>query len=76
MDPTATERFWAAVGGRKQANGYLLAILITAMAFPLGASFTEYATAIGVALLGTSATVAYEDAKRPEPDGDAEVAQP
>lgn len=62
-----TETFWRAVGGRKVAAGLLYAVLVTAMAFPLGADFVQYATALAAGLLGTSAMVVVEDVNRPVP---------
>jgi hypothetical protein len=53
--------FWARVGGRKMANGYLAYLTLTVMAFALHASFGEYAIGILAALGITSASVAYED---------------
>lgn len=55
------------LGGRKQLNGYLYVALLTWMVPRLGGTFTEYATALGAALLGTSAIVAWEDSKRRSP---------
>ena len=54
---------FAKVGGRKAAFGLLAAILLTAMAFPLDATFSEYMMGILGALGLTSAAVAWEDAK-------------
>ena len=51
-------------GGRKQFNGYLYAVLTTVMALVLDADFTQYSTMLAVALLGTSAVVAWEDNRR------------
>ena len=57
-----TERFWRAVGGRKQGNGYLYALLITLVAFRVDPfPFEPYALWLAAALLGTSAIVALED---------------
>jgi hypothetical protein len=58
---------WERWGGRKNVNGYLYAVLTTGMALKLGATFPEYATWLAIALLGTSAMVAYEDLRRPKP---------
>lgn len=55
---------YAFLGGRKAANGYLYSALTTFMALKLNAQFSEYATWLAIALLGTSAMVAYEDLKR------------
>lgn len=52
------------VGGRKQFNGYLFALLATVGAYTLGATFETYAMWLSVALLGTSAMVAWEDQRR------------
>lgn len=60
----AAAKFWAWVGGRKMGNGAILATLLTVMAFPLHATFTEYATFVAAALLGTSGLIAAEDVKR------------
>lgn len=49
------------LGGRKNANGYLYALLVTAMALKLDATFDAYALWLAAALLGTSAIVATED---------------
>lgn len=62
------EKFWKGVGGRKMANGYLYALLITWVAsrmpeFP----FEAYALYLSLALLGTSAIVAIEDRKSNRP---------
>ena len=54
-------------GGRKQFNGYLYATLTTGMAFTLDAAFTDYATWLALALLGTSAMVAWEDSRKEHP---------
>lgn len=51
-------------GGRKAWNGHIYAGLTTFMALKLDAQFSEYATWLAIALLGTSAMVAYEDLKR------------
>lgn len=51
-------------GGRKQFNGYLYALLVTGMALFAGAEFEAYAMWLSVALLGTSAMVAWEDARK------------
>lgn len=48
-------------GGRKQFNGYLYALLVSIAAFGLEAEFEAYAMWLSVALLGTSAMVAWED---------------
>ena len=66
---TKTERFWRAVGGRKQFHGYLAYVTLTAMAFFLNATFGEYAMGILAALGITSGVIAYEDrqSKRPFP---------
>ena len=50
------------VGGRKQLNGYIGAILLTGMAIFLKADFPHYATAVLVSLGITSFSVATEDA--------------
>ncbi|MDY6940140.1 MAG: hypothetical protein SWY16_21110 [Cyanobacteriota bacterium] len=50
------------VGGRKQLNGYIGAILLTGMALLLNADFPDYATAVLVSLGITSFSVAAEDA--------------
>jgi hypothetical protein len=57
-------RFLRFVGGRKQLNGYLYAILVSLAAWFLNADFQDYATWLAVALLGTSAIVAFEDVNR------------
>lgn len=56
-----TTAFWAAVGGRKQFNGYIYAALITAMFLHVGGSFETYCMSLGAALLGTSFLVAHEE---------------
>lgn len=62
------ERFWKAVGGRKALNGYLAYLTLTVMAFPLGATFPQYAGAMLLALGITAGLVAFEDrGKREEP---------
>jgi hypothetical protein len=58
------KRLYEWAGGRKQFNGYLYALLATAMALRLAAPFSEYAMWLAMALLGTSAVVAWEDSKR------------
>lgn len=63
MKAAKTESFWRAIGGRKQANGYLYAVLITVMVFRLNGEFDAYALWLAAALLGTSAIVAMEDRK-------------
>jgi len=55
--------FFEKVGGRKQFNGYLYATLVSAAAWHLGAAFEAYAMWLSVALLGTSAMVAWEDSR-------------
>lgn len=55
------EKFYRVVGGRKQLNGAIYAVLITVMVFPLKGSFETYAMALAGALLGTSYMVAMED---------------
>lgn len=62
--------FWKAVGGRKQANYYLYAILLTVVAFRVDPfPFEAYALWLAAALLGTSAIVAMEDRKSSKPFG-------
>lgn len=61
---TKVAKFWQMVGGRKFGNGAILAALLTVMAFPLHATFTEYATFLATALLGTSGLIAAEDVRR------------
>jgi len=61
MTDLAPNRFYAAVGGRKQFNSYLFSLLITAMAIVLHASFEAYAAFLGGALLGTHAATVIED---------------
>lgn len=51
-------------GGRKQFNGYLYSLLVSVAAFLLDAQFEAYAMWLSVALLGTSAMVAWEDSRR------------
>lgn len=53
-----------AIGGRKQLNGYLFSGLTTLMAVKLDAEFVQYASWLALALLGTSAVVAWEDSRR------------
>lgn len=60
---TKTAVFWQVVGGRKQFNGYLYAILVTVMVFALKGTFAEYGMWLAAALLGTSLMVAHEDSK-------------
>ena len=55
---------WA--GGRKTAHGLLYAVLVTAMAFPLDASYGAYTAALALGLGLTVGSVAYEDARRPK----------
>ena len=54
-------RVFAALGGRKSAAGFFAALLLTIMAFPLSAEFSQYMTGILIALGLTQGTVAYED---------------
>jgi hypothetical protein len=56
--------FLSKIGGRKQANGYVYALLATAMALKLDATFDLYAMWLAAALLGTSTIVAIEDMKK------------
>lgn len=59
------ERFWRAVGGRKQVNGYIYAALVTFGALQLDPfPFDSYALYLSLALLGTSALVGIEDARK------------
>ena len=58
------KRFYEWSGGRKIAIGYVAAVLLTAMAIFLKASYAEYAGAILLALGITSGAVAYEDSRR------------
>lgn len=58
------EKFWKIVGGRKQINGYLYAILLTVWAYRVDVSFEAYAMWLAGALLGTSVIVAAEDMKK------------
>lgn len=60
-------RFYAWAGGRKNGNGLLACLLLTAMAFPLDATFEAYGMLIVGCLGVTVASVAWEDAKRPKP---------
>lgn len=53
-----------ALGGRKAIHGYVAYLTLTVMAFPLHASFGEYAIGILAALGITSSTIAYEDRSR------------
>lgn len=53
-------------GGRKQFNGYLYALLVSIAAYVLRPEFEAYAMWLSVALLGTSAMVAWEDNRRIE----------
>lgn len=57
-------KFWEAMGGRKQFNGYLMCIFATVMAPELDPTFVEYISAIGAALLGTSGLIVVEDVKK------------
>lgn len=57
---------FGAWGGRKQFNGYLYALLVSIAAFGLKAEFESYAMWLSVALLGTSAMVAWEDKRKSE----------
>jgi hypothetical protein len=57
-------RFFAFCGGRKMANGYLAAFLLTIFALFSRAGFLEYSAAILVALGITSGLVAHEDSQR------------
>lgn len=57
-------RFFTWAGGRKVGLGLIAAVLLTAMAFALDATFTEYAGGILLALGFSQATVAYEDTRR------------
>lgn len=57
----STNRVFAALGGRKSAAGFVAALLLTAMAFPLQAEFGQYMTGLLIALGLTQGTVAYED---------------
>ncbi len=57
--------FWCAIGGRKQANGYIYAVLITVAGYRIDPfPFDAYALWMAAALLGTSAIVAMEDRKK------------
>jgi hypothetical protein len=58
-------RFYDWAGGRKIAIGYVAALLLTAMAFLLKATYAEYAGGLLLALGITSGTIAYEDSRRP-----------
>ena len=58
-----TNRVFKALGGRKSAAGFLAALLLTGMAFPLQAEFTQYMTGILIALGLTQGTVAWEDTR-------------
>lgn len=53
-----------AFGGRKTTLGLYASALMTAMAFPLKATFGEYALAICGALGLTSAAIAWEDVRK------------
>ncbi len=55
--------FWRAVGGRKGFHGYLAYLTLSVMAFPLHASFGEYAMGMLAALGITSGAIAYEDSR-------------
>lgn len=57
-------RYYEWAGGRKMGAGYIAALLLTAMAIVLGASYAEYAGGILLALGITSGTIAYEDSRR------------
>lgn len=57
-------RYYEWAGGRKMGAGYIAVILLTVMALCLGASYTEYAGGILLALGVTSSTIAYEDSRR------------
>ena len=70
IDP-AVPRFWIWMGGRKQFGSYLAFIALTAMAFPLHATFVEYSVAMLAALGVTSGLVALEDKMRVPPKDDA-----
>lgn len=62
------ERFYRMVGGRKQLNGAIYAVLITVMALRIEPfPFEPYAMWLAAALLGTSAIVAMEDRKSSRP---------
>ena len=57
-------RFLKLVGGRKQLNGYVFSTLATVAAYKMeSATFETYLLWLAMALLGTSAIVAYEDIK-------------
>ena len=61
MEERQKNQFFYLVGGRKQFNGYIAAILLTAMAPFLKASFPEYSLGILGALGLTSGLIALED---------------
>ena len=52
------------IGGRKWTALYVALALLTAMAFPLDASFTEYAMAVGATLAWVTAAGVKEDNAR------------
>lgn len=54
-------QFFHALGGRKQFNGYIATLLLTAMAPLLGASFPEYSFGLLGALGVTSGLIFMED---------------
>lgn len=58
-----SNRVFTTLGGRKSAAGFFAAVLLTIMAFPLSAEFTQYMTGILIALGLTQGTVAWEDTR-------------
>lgn len=54
----------ARMGGRKQTNGYIAAVLLTGMAWPLQATYAQYTIALLTALGFHTAAVAWEDHKK------------
>jgi hypothetical protein len=59
MDINQRNRFFSAIGGRKQFNGYIATALLTIMAPFLGASFPEYSLGVLGALGLTSSLIAF-----------------
>ena len=65
------QRFWRALGGRKNANAYLCALLLTVAVFFVAPEAYRYYGAYLLAALGiTNVAIAWEDVRRSRNDAD------
>lgn len=65
--------FWRALGGRKNANSYITATLLTIVVFFVAPESYKYYGGYLLAALGiTNMAIAFEDTRRPPTEGEAE----